>query len=126
MVARTKAALATATLQLLKVVGADGSTDSADSAYVEARYDELREELQDKGLAYWPNTTRVAQEIPGVVFQALTMMLAGRIAAAFGKDEPAVTDDDGPPLPASAKGWRDIKRHMAKRTAGESVVFVDF
>ena len=116
--ARTKADLSTATLQLLAVLDATESPAAEDAAYVEARYDDLRDELVDKGLAYWPNTNRTTAEIPAVVFSALTMILAGRCSVTFRVAEPTVTDDDGKQMPASAKGWRDLRRHLAKPASG--------
>lgn len=116
--ARSKADLATAVLQLLGVLDATESPSAEDGAYVEARYDDLREELIDKGQAYWPSTTRTTAEIPAVVFSAMTMILAGRCAPTFQMPEPAVTDDDGKQMPASAKGWRDLRRHLAKPASG--------
>jgi hypothetical protein len=116
--ARSKADLATATLQLIGVLDATESPSAEDGAYVENRYDDLREELVDKGQAYWPSTTRTTAEIPAVVFSACTMILAGRCAPAFSVPEPTVTDDDGKQMPCSAKGWRDLRRHLAKPASG--------
>jgi hypothetical protein len=117
--ARSKADLATATLQLIGVLDATEAPSAEDSAYVEARYDDLRDELVDKGLAYWPSTTRTTAEIPAVVFSAAAMILAGRCAPTFQVAEPVVTDDDGKQMPASAKGWRDLRRHLAKPASGQ-------
>ena len=117
--ARSKADLATHVLQFLGVLDAAASPSAEDSAYVEARYDDLREELVDKGLAYWPSTTRTTAEIPAVVFSAASMILAGRCAPTFQVAERVVTDDDGKQMPASAKGWRDLRRHLAKPASGQ-------
>lgn len=117
--ARSKADLAKATLQLLGILDATESPSAEDGDYVEARYDDLRSELIDKGQAYWPSTTRTTAEIPAVVFSAVTMILAGRCAMAFQVAEPTVTDDDGKQMPASAKGWRDLRRHLAKPASGQ-------
>lgn len=117
--ARSKADLAVATLQTLGVLDATESPSAEDTTLVEDRYDDLRAELIDKGQAYWPSTTRTTAEIPAVVFSACTMILAGRCASAFGVQEPVVTDDDGKQMPASAKGWRDLRRHLAKPASGQ-------
>jgi len=117
--ARSKADLATHVLQFLGVLDAAASPSAEDAAYVEARYDDLRDELVDKGLAYWPSTTRTTAEIPAVVFSAASMILAGRCSPTFQVAEPNVTDDDGKQMPASAKGWRDLRRHLAKPASGQ-------
>jgi hypothetical protein len=116
--ARTKADLATEALRLLREIGADESPSAADGSEAENAYDDLRSELIDKGLAYWPSTTRTTAEIPAVVFRPVAMILAARLAPKYGKPEPVVADDDGKQVPMVAKGFRDLRRHLAKPASG--------
>lgn len=116
--ARSKADLATDALRLLKVVASDENPSAADASDAEGTYDDLRSELIDKGLAYWPSTTRTTAEIPAVVFRALAMILAARLAPKYGMEAPMTHDDDGKQVPMVAKGFRDLRRHMAKPASG--------
>lgn len=116
--ARTKVDLARKALSLIISVDAVQGPSAEDSQTAEDSYDDLREELIDKGLAYWPNTNRTTAEIPAVVFLPVAYILAGRLALEFGASEPMVADDDGKQVTASAKGFRDLRRHMAKPASG--------
>ena len=80
MATRTKTQLATAVLQHLGVAGAEGNVSATDAAYVSARYEDLWEEMNDdNAMAYWDR-----DEIPSVVFEALTHLVAISVASAFG------------------------------------------
>lgn len=119
--AQTKQQLAEAVANRLSLLMAGEALSALDSDLIERTYDTWREEAIDKGRAYWPNTTRTTSEIPNAVFNALVLIIAGRVAPDFGKAEPEVTDDDGRKMTATAKGNRDLIRHLAKPASGNPV-----
>lgn len=125
MALRSKTDLAREALMILGVVDALNSPTNEDGRLARDRYDDLREELIDDGLAYWPNTNATTAEIPAVVFSPVAHILAGRLASHFQAQEPTISDRDGPTT-ASMWGFRQLRRHMAKRTAGEPVKFSSF
>jgi hypothetical protein len=125
--AKTRNQLIDRTLRRLGVLDADESASGSDLAYCAGEYDTLLEQMRDDGLAYWPNTNGTTAEIPDVVVNALTSVLAGRVASAFGKPDMAETDPQtGEQLPISAAGYRQLRRHIATRHAGEPVKAVYF
>lgn len=119
--AKTKNQLVERAMLRLGVLDAGESPSSVDLTYVGAEYDTALEQLRDIGLAYWPNTNGTTADIPDVVFGALVSIMLGRIAGAFGQEEPGETDlMTGEVLPAGTVGMRLLRRHMAKRTSNEA------
>lgn len=116
--ARTKQELAKDTLRKLGVLDALHDPSSEDSVFVETRYDDKHAELKDKGLVYWPNTSRTAQEIPNVIYDAMCNVMAEAVASTFGVSIPSLSDDSGRPVSCGTKGLRDLRRHMAKGPSG--------
>lgn len=117
--ARAKSDLATDALRKLGVLAATETAPAEDSSLVEARYDDKLEELRDKGLVYWPNTSRTTAEIPSVVFGAMVNIMVEDVATYFGAKIPEITDDSGRVVSCGTKGLRDLRRHMAKGPSGE-------
>lgn len=117
--AKTKNQLVERALLRIGVLDAGESPSAEDNVYVGGEYDALRAKWQDRGLCYWPNTNATTSEIPDVVFDAVANILAGAIAPAFGEAEPVIPDENGSPMPISAIGYRDLKRHIYKRSSGE-------
>ncbi len=124
--ARSKSDLSTDALRKLGVLDSLHSPSAEDAALVEARYDDKLEELRDKGLVYWPNTSRATDEIPNVVFGAMVNIMCEEVAPAFGSPVPTVTDDSGRPVSCGTKGMRDLRRHLAKGPSGEPTRAVYF
>lgn len=116
MATRTRLDLVTAAMLELGLIAPDEAVEAEDYDTIGSRYDELLEELRDKGLVYW-----AANDIPYVAFGALSRVLAGRIAPAYGVQEPTMQDDDGRQVAMSYKGLKDLRRHMSKKTSGEPV-----
>lgn len=121
MASKTKQQLSEAVGTRLGIRSAVEALSAEDSQLIEQAYDAWREEAIDKGRAYWPNTNRTTAEIPNAVFNAVVLIIAGRVAADFQRDEPVVTDDDGKQMTATAKGNRDLIRHLAKPASGNPV-----
>lgn len=117
--ARTRQDLSTDVLRKLGILSALETASAEDSSLVEARYTDKIEELRDKGIVYWPNTTRTTEEIPSAVFGALVNLMCEDVASHFGAQIPTLTDDNGQQVSCGTKGMRDLRRHMAKGPSGE-------
>ena len=119
MAAKSKADLSDDVQRKLNLVAATETPPAADSAYIEDQYDHKLSELRDQGLAYWPNTSRTADEIPAAVYGALVDIMCDDVATAFGKDAPKDFDAYGRQVSCGTKGLRTLRMHMAKRPSGE-------
>lgn len=115
---KTKAELADAVLKRLRVCAADQSPSANDSAYVENEYDSILAMYDDKEMIYWPNTGRLVAEIPLAAYHALVDILCGSVSTAYGKPEPTVADERGNQIPCSTRGWRNLKKHIARKPSG--------
>lgn len=116
---KTKAQLATDVLRKLGVLDALETASAQDAALVEGRYDVKLFELRDMGLAYWPNTGRLVEEIPDAVHLALVSIMADEVASEFGIPLATETDHHGRPVSRATKGMRALRVHMAKPASGE-------
>lgn len=117
--ARTKQQLAKDVLQELGILDALHDPSAEDGALVEARYDDKLAWLKDRGLAYWPNTSRTAQEIPSEVFSALVNIMAEDVAGKFGVPIPTKLDEHGRQFSCGTVGLRSLRVHIAKPASGE-------
>jgi hypothetical protein len=127
MAGKTKQELARDVLRQLGVLDALHTPAAEDSAYIEDAYDHKLSELRDKGLAYWPNTTRTAEEIPEAVYGALVDIMSDDCAGTFGITPEQVIDyDTNRPCSVGARGMRNLRRHMMKRPSGEPTRAVYF
>lgn len=118
--AKTKQELAIDVLRLgLGVIDALHSPSAEDAALVEDSYDHKLAELRDKGLAYWPNTSRTAEEIPDAVYGALVDIMTEDVAGAFGVKLDPAFDDFGRAVSVGTKGLRNLRAHMRKQASGE-------
>ena len=124
--ARTRREMATAVLQQLRLVTTGLPAAAEDIRTIIDQYEDVYAELVDRGLCYWPNSSDTAEEIPNVVFRAVVNILTGEVADVFGKEEPMTTDDGYEPVSARVKGFRDLRRHMAKRPSGEATPFSSY
>lgn len=78
---KTRLDLVVAALRLLRVLRADENQPTAeDTALVDAAYTGLYAELQNVGVAYWPE-----DEVPVLVIRPLARMLAAECSGEFGK-----------------------------------------
>ena len=121
MSSRTESQLATSVMQQLNLISADEAPTASDAAYVKGAYEDAYASWQDKGWAYWP-----VNAIPVLVYRAVTFAVCGEIASGFGIQEPMVSGDDGRPILIGAKGIKDMRRHIARRTSGEPTQYVDY
>ena len=81
---KTKSDLATAVLRELRIVRrAGGVPNAADSQFVQDKYSSLFLELKDRDKVFWDDE----DSIPERAFDALTMVVAGTCAAAFGRPD---------------------------------------
>lgn len=126
MALKTKYELATDVMRQLALIDALHSPSAEDAAYIEGQYDDKYAELQDKGLAYWPNTGRVVEEIPHAVFAALSNIMADMVAPAYGVDLAPVMLEDRRQVSVGVAGMRDLRRHIAKQPSGEPTKAVYF
>lgn len=115
---KTKRELSTSVARKLGIVDALHSPAAADAAYIEGEYDDLLSLYESKETIYWPNTGRDVEEIPEAVFSALRDILCGNVNGAFGVDEPVVADERGARIPISTRGWRNLKKHVARPASG--------
>jgi len=85
---KTKAQLSAAVLEQMNEVGVGQSVDPDEAALIEERYDWKLAEWRDRGLVWWANTTRSAEEIPLQVFQPLVDLMENEVMHSFGRDNP--------------------------------------
>ena len=118
MATRTPTELANNVLLHLGVVASDATPSAADSSYVIKRYQDLYEELADpdEQIAYWDQ-----DEIPRVVFESLTQLVALTVSNPFGF----------PVSPQQLEAGieifkRRLRRHTHKRPAELPVEVEDF
>lgn len=123
---RTRNDLVRAVLSQLRIIAATDTPSAEDATLVVDQYADLRAELVDRGLCYWPNTGATIEEIPHEVFRALANILTAEVSDSFGKPEPQTTDEDREPVSIRVKGFRDLRRHMAKRPSGEATRFSSY
>lgn len=116
MADKTKQELAESVARRLGLIAANEPLSSHDSEYIEEEYDILLERWRDQGKAYWPNTSRSTAEIPLGAYDAVVNLLASHVAPAFSLPEPVVSDEAAGQVPAGVKGWKDLVRHVARKS----------
>lgn len=78
---KTRLDLATAALREIRILRAGEAPTDVQKAQADQKYDAIYAELGVIGVAFWD-----VASIPVAVFDALTMLVAQRLAPAFGKD----------------------------------------
>lgn len=86
MALRTKQELATRVLRKMRIAGMVQAPSSEDVAHVSDAYDSKYSEWQVRKIAYWPNTSLSAEEIPEEVFNPLVDLLVNEVSGDYGKD----------------------------------------
>ncbi len=102
--------------QGLSVADAISDPSAEDVSFVADVYDTKLKVWKEDGLVYWPNTDLVTEEIPEVVVDALVGLLANACGGAFG--------DGLKPIERMAMEEQllmPLRKHLSKRSAGESV-----
>jgi len=109
--------LVTAALRRLTVIGQGEEPAAAEMAQGVAIYDEKYAELAADDLVYWDNSDDPdAEEIPELVFGALTRIMAEELAPNVGQAIPSEQAENGAgPLSIGNKGMRMLRRHVARR-----------
>lgn len=120
---RTRRELCTDVLEELRMVTTGLPPSANNLATVRDHYEEVHAQLVDRGLCYWTNTDDTTAEIPLAIYRPLVNIVTAEVAGNFGKDEPVAFDENGEKVAAGVKGWRDLRRHMAKRPSGEPTPF---
>lgn len=77
--------------------------EAQDARDVKDKYSDIYAELVDDGIAYWPE-----EEIPVVVFDRVSSLVANRIAPAFGRPHDEVFDQ---------RMISKLKKHTAKTSS---------
>lgn len=116
--ALTKRALCTRVLrQGLAVADALQDPSAEDVAFVASVYDTKHKVWKEDGLVYWPNSDSLTvEEVPESVVDALVGLLANACGGAFG--------DGLKPIERMAMEEQlivPLRRHISKRSMGESV-----
>src|SRR5262245_31766195 len=97
----------------LGVVDINKSPTAAQQARVESLYNTKYAELYIQDKAYWP-----IDEIPDLVFGALSRIIAEEMCPSFGMPVPMESDDDGQVVTIGSKGWRLFHRVIARERTG--------
>jgi len=111
--------LVTAALRRLTVIGQGEEPAAAEMAQGVAIYDEKYAELAADDLVYWDNSDDPdAEEIPELVFGALTRIMAEELAPNVGQAIPSEQAENGAgPLSIGNKGMRMLRHHVARRSS---------
>lgn len=100
----------------LNIIDINKSPTPAQQARVQSLYDQKFAELSLLDKVYWP-----ANEIPDVVFGALSRIIAEEMCPGFGMDVPVEPDDNGQPVSIGTKGHRMLSRLLAREPTGGPV-----
>lgn len=108
MASRTKLELAVNILRHLAIVDAQETPAAIDTQYVIARYEDCLAELADNDLSYWPS-----DQIPVVIFEPLTQLVALSCGPAFGIAVSPQDMENG-----GIMYRRRLRRHGGKKSSG--------
>jgi hypothetical protein len=117
MTTRSQTEMAQTVLEKLRVVDSQQSASATDRTFVINRYAELMEGLREEELAYWPD-----DEIPLLVYPAVTDLVALHVSGSFGKPMVSLIEIESAEIPIK----RRIRRHTRKQSAGEDTYTLDY
>jgi hypothetical protein len=114
---RTVHQLVTAAIRKLASIDQNEEPSAAERAQGVSLYNEKYAELDHDELVYWENSDDPEEEeIPELVFGALTRIMAEEMAPVMGEPIPSEQGEDGSgPLSIGTKGMRMLRRIMARR-----------